>query len=72
MIGIIPIEFVGQASDSWHLEVDVMVEEAKRATLVRGEPKEVRFKKWTKIRHFKPLYIKAHRNGKDVSKVLID
>lgn len=49
-----------------------MVEEAERATLVRGEPKEIRFKKWIKDGHLRPLYIKAHVNRKPANKVLID
>ena len=49
-----------------------MVEEAERATLVRGEPKEIRFKKWIKHGHLRPLYIKAHMNRKPANKVLID
>ena len=35
-------------------------------------PKEIRFKKWTKARHLRPFYIRAHINGKPVTRVLID
>ena len=44
-MGIIPLEFTNQASGSWYLEGDVMVEEAKCATVVWEEPKEIRIKK---------------------------
>ena len=49
-----------------------MVEEAKCATLVPVEPEEIKFKKGTKVRHLKPIYIKAHVNGKPISRVLMD
>ena len=49
-----------------------MVEEVECAFLVLTEPEEIRFKKWTKARHLRPLYIKAHINGKPISWVLID
>ena len=49
-----------------------MVEEAKCATLVLAEPKEVKFKKWTKAKNLRPFYIKAHMNGNPISRVLID
>ena len=71
-MGIIPLEFTDQASESWYLEDDLMVEEAECATLVWKELEEIRFKKWTKARHLRPLYIKAHINGKPISRVLIN
>ena len=49
-----------------------MVEEAECAALVPAELEEIKFKKWTKARHVKPLYIEAHVNGKPISRVLID
>ena len=49
-----------------------MVEEAECAALVPAKLKEMKFKKWTKVRHLKPLYIKAHVNGKLINRVLID
>ena len=49
-----------------------MVEEAEYAALVPAEPKKVKFKKWTKVGHLRPLYIKAHINGKPISRLLID
>ena len=49
-----------------------MVEEAECAALVLVKPKEIKFKKWTKVGHLKPFYIKTHMNGKPISRVLID
>ena len=49
-----------------------MVEEVKCVALVQEEPDELRFKKWTKAGHLRPLYIKAHMNGKPINRVLID
>ena len=49
-----------------------MVEYTEFAALVLVEPKEIKFKKWTKARHLRPLYIKAHMNRKPFSRVLID
>ena len=49
-----------------------MVEEVRCVALVREEPKEIRFKKWTKARYLMPLCIKAYVNGKPVNRVLID
>ena len=72
IVGIIPLEFADQDGNSCYLEGDIMVEEAKCATLVPVEPKEIKFKKWTKVRHLKPIYIKAHVNGKPISRVLMD
>ena len=71
-IGIIPLEFVDQDGNSWYLEGDIMVEEAKCTTLVPKEPEDIKFKKWMKAGHLTPLYIKAHINGKPLRKVLID
>lgn len=50
----------------------MIVEEAKCATLVRGELEEIRFKKWTKVGHLRRLYIRADVNGKLISRVLIN
>ena len=50
----------------------MMVEKAECASLVLVEPEEIIFKKWTKVGHLRPLYIKAHINGKPISQVLID
>ena len=47
-VGIIPLEFANQDNNSWYLEGDVIVKEAKYATLVQTEPKEKKFRKWTK------------------------
>ena len=71
-IGIIPLEFANQPGDSWYLEEDVVIEETKCVALVREELEEVRFKKWMKVRYLRPLYIKAHVNGKPINRVLID
>ena len=49
-----------------------MVEEAGCEALVPAEPEEIKFKKWTKARHLRPLYIKAHVNEKPITRVLID
>ena len=49
-----------------------MVEEVDCIPLAPTEPEEIKFKKWTKARHLRPLYIKAYVNGKPISKVLID
>ena len=46
-----------------------MVEMAECAPLL---PEEIKFRKWTKDEHLRPLYIKAHVNGKSISRVLID
>ena len=50
-IEIIPFKFAYQDSKFWYLEGDVMVEEAKCASLVSTEPEEIRFKKWMKATH---------------------
>ena len=71
-IGIIPLEFVDQDRNSWYLEGDIMVEHVECVALVLAEREEKKFKKWTKVRHLRPLYIKAHMNRKPISKVLID
>ena len=71
-IGIIPFKFANQDSNLWYLEGDVMVEEAECASLILAEPEEIRFKRWAQLGHLRPLYIKAHINGKPVSRVLID
>ena len=44
-----------------------MVEEAKCAFLVPAEPKEIKFKKWTKAGHLRPFYVKAYVNGKPIN-----
>ena len=49
-----------------------MVNEAECATFIQVEPEEIKFKKQTKAEHLKPLYIKAHVNGKPINIVLID
>ena len=49
-----------------------MIEETECSILVPTEPQEIKFKKWTKSGHLKPLYIKAHMNGKPINRVLID
>ena len=72
IMGIIPLKFADQAGDCQYLEGDVVAEEVECAAFVRGEHEEIRFKKWTKVRHPRPLYIRAHINGKPVSKVLIN
>ena len=40
--------------------------------LVPATPREIKFKKWSKARHLKPLYISAHINEKPISRVLVD
>ena len=69
---IILLEFSDQDGNLWYLEGDVIVEEVEYAALVPAEPEEIKFKKWIKARHLKPLYIKAHVNEKPISRVLID
>ena len=32
----------------------------------------IKFKKWTKVGHLRPLYNKVHVNGRPISRVLID
>ena len=54
------------------MEGDVLVEEAEYTALVPIELEEIKFKRWTKARHLRPLYVKAHVNRKPISKVLID
>ena len=49
-----------------------MVKEAECAALVPVELAKIKFKKWTKVGHFRPLYIKAHVNRKPINRVLIN
>ena len=58
------LEFANQDGNSRYLEGDVMVKEVECAALVQAEPEEIKFKKWTKAGHIKPLYIKVHVTGK--------
>ena len=49
-----------------------MVEEVECAALVQEDPEEIRFKKWIKAKHLKPLYIKVHANRKPINRVVIN
>ena len=71
-VGISPMEFADQDCNFWYLEGDVMIDEAECETLVPATPREIKFKKWIKARHLKPLYITTHMNGKPISRVLVD
>ena len=48
-----------------------MVEVAECATLVSAEPEEISLKSGLKL-NIRPLYIKAHVNGKPINRILID
>ena len=71
-VRIVPLEFATQNGNFWYMEGDIMVEEAKCATLVLADPEEIKFKKWNKAKHLRPFYIKAHVNGNPINRVLIN
>ena len=71
-VRIILFEFADQDNNFYYLERDVIVEEVEHASLVSTELEEIRFKKWTKAGHLRPLYNRAHVNGKPTSRVLIN
>ena len=66
------MEFADQDDNFWYLEGDIMVDEAECEALVPATPREIKFKKWIKVKHLMPLYITAHMNGEPITKVLIN
>ena len=54
------------------MEGEILGEEAECEALGPAELKEIKFMKWTKAGHLRPLYIKAHVNKKPIARVLID
>ena len=59
IVGISPMEFADQDGNFWYLEGDVMVDGAECEALVPATPREIKFEKWTRAGHLRPLYITA-------------
>ena len=66
------MEFADQDGDFWYLKGDEMVDEAEDKALVPIMPREIKFGKWTKAGHLRPLYITAYMNKKPINRVLVD
>ena len=66
------MEFFDQDGNFRYLEGDVMKDGVKCEALVPAMPKEIKFKKWTKAGHLRPLYIMTHMNRKPINRVLMD
>ena len=71
-VGISPMEFDDQDGNFWYLEGDVMVDGAECEALVPTTPREIKFEKWTRAGHLRPLYITAQMNEKPINRVLVD
>ena len=87
-IGVLPAKFAVRENQSIQLEGDILAEEAAWATLAdeevavgtqqeEAEEKDstegvIKFERLQQARHLKPLYIRAHIDGRPISRVLID
>ena len=87
-IGVLPAEFAMRENQPIRLEGDILAKEAAWATLAdeevavgtqqeeageKGDIEDIiKFERPQLARHLKPLYIKAHIDGRPISRVLID